>query len=115
MTNASVAFFCPSFVAMTRHGAKCSVYFLVGFLYLFIMPRCHLSIAARACVTKQTPTASCRSLIELCCDPDSNLSELAPLYGVEAFRMTRERRFDLDRGLQSERLKIGAWFVAFND
>ena len=51
---------------------------------------------------------SCRNLVELCCDAGSELSRLAPEYGIEALRITETDRFDLARGVETARGFIGS-------
>ena len=81
--------------------------------------RYKLPVAVRACSTETQPgraeghscagllddqiQAPCRSLVEICCDKDSLLSELAPDFNIKATRITVEHRFDLKEGLNYTR------------
>ena len=57
----------------------------------------------------------CLALVELCCDADSELSSQAGRFGVEALRITKDDRLDLDRGVEkalsfiSSRSAVDAW------
>ena len=58
-----------------------------------------------SCSGTGIPSAAspCTALVELCCEPDSALSAMAVERGLEALRITKEDRFDLDRGLSRAR------------
>ena len=60
--------------------------------------RCDLDSAARR--TQQVP---CEALVELCCDPDSELGKLAASYGLESLRITQNDRFETPAGVQKAR------------